>query len=80
MIKVGLVFLSAFLLAYIVFGGRYHCSQVEGQGEEDEKPEGGDKAPADVGAGLYLGELRAMMKRLLQNEEIHNTVRLFIVK
>ncbi|XP_037618873.1 transferrin receptor protein 2 isoform X1 [Sebastes umbrosus] len=65
------VFATAFLLAYAVFGGRYHCSQV---GEEDEEQGGGAKPPAEGGAGLYLGELRVMMRRLLQDEDIHNTV------
>ncbi|XP_041821343.1 transferrin receptor protein 2 [Chelmon rostratus] len=69
-----IIFTTAFLLAYAAFSGRYHCSQVGGQGEDDEQSGGGAKPPAEVGAGLYLGELRAMMKRLLQEEEIHNTV------
>ncbi|XP_034741986.1 transferrin receptor protein 2, partial [Etheostoma cragini] len=63
---------AAFLLAYAVFGGRFHCSQVGGR--EDEEPGGGAKAPAEEGAGLYLGELRVMMKRLLQDEDIQDTV------
>ena len=67
------VYLSAFLLAYAVFGGRYHCSQV---GEQDEEQQGGGaKQPAEGGAGLYLGELRVMMRRLLHDEDIYNTVR-----
>uniref|UniRef100_A0A3Q1J4N9 Uncharacterized protein n=1 Tax=Anabas testudineus TaxID=64144 RepID=A0A3Q1J4N9_ANATE len=68
------VFSIAFLLAYAVFSGRYHCSQAGGQGEEDEQPGGGAKAPAKGGAGLYLGELRVMMRKLLQDEDIYNTV------
>ncbi|KAK9525205.1 hypothetical protein VZT92_017527 [Zoarces viviparus] len=67
-----IVFTTAFLLAYAVFGGRYHCSLV---GEGDEEQGGGAKPPAEGGAGLYLGELRLMMRRLLQDEDIHNTVR-----
>ncbi len=80
MIKVGVVCLSlsAFLLAYALFGGRYHCSQVGGLGEEDEQQGGEAKPPAKGGAGLYLGELRVMMRRLLQDEDIYNTVRWFI--
>ncbi|XP_038587516.1 transferrin receptor protein 2 isoform X1 [Micropterus salmoides] len=66
------IFTTAFLLAYAVFGGCYHCSQVGGQ--EDEQQGGGAKPPAEGGAGLYLGELRVMMRRLLQDEDIHNTV------
>nr|XP_020443190.1 transferrin receptor protein 2-like [Monopterus albus] len=62
----------AFLLAYAVFSG--HCSQVGGQGEEDEQPGGVAKPPAEGGAGLYLGELRVMMRMLLQDEDIHNMV------
>ncbi|XP_036967033.1 transferrin receptor protein 2 isoform X1 [Acanthopagrus latus] len=66
------VFTAAFLLAYAVFGGRYHCSQV---GEQDEEQQGGGaKQPAEGGAGLYLGELRVMMRRLLHDEDIYNTV------
>ncbi|XP_070786260.1 transferrin receptor protein 2 [Enoplosus armatus] len=68
------VFTTAFLLAYAMFGGRYHCSQAGGQGEEDEQQGGGAKPPAERGAGLYLGELRVMMRRLLQDEDIFNTV------
>lgn len=49
--------------------------QVGGQGEEDGQAGGGAKSSADGGAGLYLGELRVMMRRLLQEEDIHNTVR-----
>ncbi|KAG7232672.1 hypothetical protein INR49_008252 [Caranx melampygus] len=64
----------AFLLAYAVFSGRYHCSQVGRQGEEDQHHGGGAKAPAEGGAGLYLGELRMMMRRLLQEEDIYRTV------
>ncbi|XP_031734499.1 transferrin receptor protein 2 isoform X1 [Anarrhichthys ocellatus] len=67
-----IVFTTAFLLAYAVFGGRYHCSLVGGG--EDEEQGGGAKPPAEGGAGLYLGELRLMMRRLLQDEDIHNTV------
>ncbi|KAM6894420.1 transferrin receptor protein 2 isoform 1-T4 [Lycodopsis pacificus] len=66
-----IVFTTAFLLAYAVFGGRYHCSLVGGG---DEEQGGGAKPPAEGGAGLYLGELRLMMRRLLQDEDIHNTV------
>ncbi|KAM8900328.1 transferrin receptor protein 2 isoform 1-T2 [Spinachia spinachia] len=68
------VFTSAFLLAYAVFGTRYQCYQEGGQGEEDEKQGGGAYPYAEGGAGLYLGELRVMMKRLLQDEDIVNTV------
>ncbi|XP_050924736.1 transferrin receptor protein 2 isoform X2 [Lates calcarifer] len=68
------IFAAAFLLAFAVFSGRYHCSQLGGQVEEDEQPGGGAKPPADGGAGPYLGELRAMMRRLLQDEDIHSTV------
>ncbi|XP_070849156.1 transferrin receptor protein 2 [Chaetodon trifascialis] len=69
-----IVFTTAFLLAYAVFSGQYHCSWVGGQEEKDEQLGGGAKPPAEVGMGLYLGELRVMMKRLLQDEDIHNTV------
>ncbi|KAL7375706.1 hypothetical protein ABVT39_022251 [Epinephelus coioides] len=68
------VFIIAFLLAYAVFGARLHCSQVKGLGEEDEERGGGAKPPAEGGAGLYLGELRVMMRRLLHDEDIHDTV------
>lgn len=43
--------------------------------QEEEQHGGLDKAPAESGAGLYLGQLRVMMRRLLQDEDIHNTVR-----
>ncbi|XP_041840704.1 transferrin receptor protein 2 isoform X2 [Melanotaenia boesemani] len=66
--------LAAFLLAFIVFSGRYHCSLFGGVGGEDEQMGGGANTPADTGAGLYLGELREMMRKLLQDEDIHNTV------
>uniref|UniRef100_A0A669CXM6 Transferrin receptor 2 n=1 Tax=Oreochromis niloticus TaxID=8128 RepID=A0A669CXM6_ORENI len=66
-----IVFTAAFLLAYGIFSGRYHCSQAE-QGHEQQL--GGAKAPSEGGAGLYLGELRLMMRKLLQDEDIHNTV------
>ncbi|KAK2899288.1 transferrin receptor protein 2 [Channa argus] len=65
------IFTIAFLLAYAVFSGK-NCSQVEGEG--DKQLGGGAKAPAEGGAGLYLGELRGMMRRLLQDEDIHNMV------
>ncbi|XP_056224864.1 transferrin receptor protein 2 [Seriola aureovittata] len=68
------IFTIAFLLAYAVFSGRYHCSQVGGQGEEDEHQGSGDKPSTKGGAGLYLGDLRVMMRRLLQDEDIHSTV------
>uniref|UniRef100_UPI0037E81DEE transferrin receptor protein 2 n=1 Tax=Semicossyphus pulcher TaxID=241346 RepID=UPI0037E81DEE len=65
------VFTTAFLLAYALFGGRIHCSM---KGDVDEQPGGGAKPPAEGGAGLFLGELRVMMRRLLQDEDIFNTV------
>ncbi|KAI3375946.1 hypothetical protein L3Q82_016367 [Scortum barcoo] len=69
-----IVFTTAFLLAYAVFGGRCQCSQVAGQGEEHGHQGGGAKSPTGGGAGLYLGELRVMMRRLLQDEDIYNTI------
>ncbi|CAN9509398.1 unnamed protein product [Ophioblennius macclurei] len=68
------VFVAAFLLAYAVFSGRYHCSQKGAQKEEEGRQRGGAHSPAEGGAGLYLGELRMMMKRLLQDEDLYNTV------
>uniref|UniRef100_A0AAQ6ANS3 PA domain-containing protein n=1 Tax=Amphiprion ocellaris TaxID=80972 RepID=A0AAQ6ANS3_AMPOC len=67
-----IVFTAAFLLAYGVLSGRYHCSQLGDQDEEQQR--GGANSLAGGGAGLYLGELRVMMRRLLQDEDIHNTV------
>ncbi|XP_047241284.1 transferrin receptor protein 2 isoform X2 [Girardinichthys multiradiatus] len=67
-------FTAAFLLAFVVFSGRYHCSQVGGLGEQSEQEGGGANKPSDGGSGLYLGELREMMRRLLQYEDIYNTV------
>lgn len=71
------VSLVAFLLAYAVFSGRYDCSQVREQ--EEEQQGGGTDPPSEGGAGLYLGELRVMMRRLLQDEDIYNTVRCYSV-
>lgn len=56
-----------------MFSGRYHCSQAGDL--EDEQHKGEINAPSEAGVGLYLGELRDMMKRLLQDEDIHNIVR-----
>ncbi|MED6268142.1 hypothetical protein CHARACLAT_019236 [Characodon lateralis] len=67
-------FTAAFLLAFVVFSGRYHCSQVGGLGEQSEHEGGGANKPSDGASGLYLGELREMMRRLLQYEDIYNTV------
>uniref|UniRef100_A0A3Q1F6Y2 Transferrin receptor 2 n=1 Tax=Acanthochromis polyacanthus TaxID=80966 RepID=A0A3Q1F6Y2_9TELE len=67
-----IVFTAAFLLAYGVLSGRYHCSQSGDQEEEQQR--GGATSPAGGGPGLYLGELRVMMRKLLQDEDIHNTV------
>ncbi|XP_028298224.1 transferrin receptor protein 2 isoform X5 [Gouania willdenowi] len=68
-----LVFVLTFLLAYVVLSGRYHCS-LTGRGEGDERQRGGANAASGEGEGLYLGELRMMMKKLLQDEDIYNTV------
>ncbi|XP_072232204.1 transferrin receptor protein 2 isoform X2 [Leuresthes tenuis] len=65
---------AAFLLAFAVFSGRYHCSLLGGLGQGEEQQGGGANSPAEGGAGPYLGELREMMRRLLQDEDIHNTV------
>ncbi|XP_059211004.1 transferrin receptor protein 2 [Centropristis striata] len=70
-VSIIIIFTAAFLLAYAVFGGQCHCTQWGGQGEEEGS---GAKGPAAGGAELYLGELRAMMRRLLQDEDIDNTV------
>lgn len=67
------IFTIAFLLAYILFSGRYHYHKEEVQ--EDGHQVSGAKSPAEGGAGLYLGHLRMMMKKLLQDEDIFNTVR-----
>ncbi|KAM4536229.1 transferrin receptor protein 2 [Odontesthes bonariensis] len=69
-----MVVAAAFLLAFAVFSGRYHCSLLGGLGQEEEQQGGGANTPAEGGAGPYLGELREMMRRLLQDEDIHNTV------
>lgn len=60
-------------MAFAVLSGRYHCSQEAGN--QSEHPGGGAKRPADGGVELYLGELREMMRKLLQDEDIHDTVR-----
>ncbi|XP_015260218.1 PREDICTED: transferrin receptor protein 2 [Cyprinodon variegatus] len=67
-------FTAAFLLAYAVFSGRAHCSPEGGLGEESKQPGGGANRPADGGAELYLGELRDMMRRQLQEEDLHSSV------
>uniref|UniRef100_A0A3Q3AG98 Transferrin receptor 2 n=1 Tax=Kryptolebias marmoratus TaxID=37003 RepID=A0A3Q3AG98_KRYMA len=67
------VFTAAFLLAFAVFRGQYYCSQERGL-EEDEQQKGQTNAPAEAGVGLYLGELREMMRKLLQDEDIHNII------
>ncbi|KAM4564279.1 transferrin receptor protein 2 [Fundulus diaphanus] len=70
----GVTFTAAFLLAFAVFSGRYHCSQVGGKGEQSGQQGSGANRPADGGVELYLGELRDMMKRLLQDEDLQSTV------
>ncbi|XP_029382739.1 transferrin receptor protein 2 [Echeneis naucrates] len=65
------IFITAFLLAHAIFSGRDSCSQ---EGEEEAQRGGGANQPKDGVAGLYLGELRVMMRRLLQDEDIHRTV------
>uniref|UniRef100_A0A667ZC01 Transferrin receptor 2 n=1 Tax=Myripristis murdjan TaxID=586833 RepID=A0A667ZC01_9TELE len=63
---------AAFLLGYAVLGGRSHC----GQGEGPEEKEGGAAPhPARGGGGPYLGELREMMRKLLEEEDIDSTVK-----
>ncbi|MEQ2168879.1 hypothetical protein GOODEAATRI_019164, partial [Goodea atripinnis] len=54
-----------------------HLTQVGGLGEQSEQEGGGANKPSDGGSGLYLGELREMMRRLLQYEDIYNTVRYY---
>ncbi|XP_014830414.1 PREDICTED: transferrin receptor protein 2-like isoform X2 [Poecilia mexicana] len=66
----GVAFTAAFLLALAVLSGRGLCSQRAGL----EQPGGGATRPADGGAELYLGELREMMRRLLQDEDLLSTV------
>ncbi|XP_043954554.1 uncharacterized protein LOC122820917 [Gambusia affinis] len=66
----GVAFTAAFLLALAVVRGRGLCSQEAWL----EQPEGGANIPADGGAELYLGELREMMRRLLQDEDLLSTV------
>lgn len=62
-------------MAYAVFGGWYHCAQV---GVEEEGQRRVLDEPAAEGGGMmYLGELRMMMRKLLQDEDIYNTVRWF---
>lgn len=52
-----------------MFSGRHRCVQ------EEEKQQGVATAPAEGVAEPYLSELRVMMRRLLQDEDIYNTVR-----
>ncbi|XP_043954528.1 transferrin receptor protein 2-like isoform X2 [Gambusia affinis] len=66
----GVAFTAAFLLALAVFRGRGLCSQEAGL----EQSGGGANRPLDGGAELYLGELREMMRRLLQDEDLLSTV------
>ncbi|XP_023201643.1 transferrin receptor protein 2 isoform X3 [Xiphophorus maculatus] len=66
----GMAFTAAFLLALAVLRGRGLCSQEVGP----QQPGGGANRPLDGGAELYLGELREMMRRLLQDEDLLSTV------
>lgn len=66
---------SAFLLGYLVFRSQGHCAHEEDRGEDEGAVVGGAKPAVKGGAGLYLGELRVMMRKLLQDEDIYNTVR-----
>ncbi|KAM9701174.1 LOW QUALITY PROTEIN: transferrin receptor protein 2-like [Menidia menidia] len=67
-----LLFPAAFLLALAVLRGRGHCGLLGGAGPEP--PGGGASAPAEGGAGPYLGELRDMMRRLLEEGDITEMV------
>ncbi|PWA19195.1 hypothetical protein CCH79_00019741, partial [Gambusia affinis] len=68
----GVAFTAAFLLALAVFWGRSLCSNEAGP----QQAGGGANIPADGGAELYLGELREMMRRLLQDEDLLSTISL----
>ncbi|KAF6735557.1 hypothetical protein FQA47_002262 [Oryzias melastigma] len=66
-----ILFTAAFLLTFILTGG-FHCSQEGGLGEGEQG--GGANTSPEGGAGLYLGELREMMRMFLKDEDIHKTV------
>ncbi|KAM9836769.1 transferrin receptor protein 2 [Aulostomus maculatus] len=68
------VFATAFLLAFAVFRGWCQSAQLGAGKNSDREQGGGAKTPSLKGAELYLGELRVMMRRLLKDEDIHNTV------
>uniref|UniRef100_A0A674B9L4 Uncharacterized protein n=1 Tax=Salmo trutta TaxID=8032 RepID=A0A674B9L4_SALTR len=68
-----LLFLLSFLLGYVAFRGSYHYCGVEGEMIPAEDKPGTDH-DIQVG-GVYLGELRDMLKKYLQDEKIESTVR-----
>ncbi|KAM4597652.1 transferrin receptor protein 2-like, partial [Polymixia lowei] len=64
------IFAIAFVLGYAVFRGQYHWSVQAGEQENTE----GLNHSAEKGVGLYLGQLRDMLRTYLQDEDIENTV------
>ncbi|XP_071190339.1 transferrin receptor protein 2 isoform X2 [Salvelinus alpinus] len=68
-----LIFTTAFLLGYVAFRGSCHYCGVEGEMVPAEDKPGTDH-DNQVG-GIYLGELRDMLKKYLQDERIESTVR-----
>ncbi|XP_045069971.1 transferrin receptor protein 2-like, partial [Coregonus clupeaformis] len=68
-----LIFTTAFILGYVAFRGSCHYCGVEGERVPVEDKPGPDHY-YQVG-GMYLGELRDMLKKFLQDERIETTVR-----
>uniref|UniRef100_A0A8C7TD68 Transferrin receptor 2 n=1 Tax=Oncorhynchus mykiss TaxID=8022 RepID=A0A8C7TD68_ONCMY len=69
----GLCICAAFLLGYVAFRGSCHYCGVEGEMVPAEDKPGTDHD--NLVEGMYLGELRDMLKKYLQDEKIESTVR-----
>uniref|UniRef100_A0A8C8K3W1 Transferrin receptor 2 n=1 Tax=Oncorhynchus tshawytscha TaxID=74940 RepID=A0A8C8K3W1_ONCTS len=69
----GLCLCAAFLLGYVAFRGSCHYCGVEGEMVPAEDKPGTDHD--NLVGGMYLGELRDMLKKYLQDEKIESTVR-----
>uniref|UniRef100_A0A8K9X575 Transferrin receptor 2 n=1 Tax=Oncorhynchus mykiss TaxID=8022 RepID=A0A8K9X575_ONCMY len=68
----GLCICAAFLLGYVAFRGSCHYCGVEGEMVPAEDKPGTDHD--NLVEGMYLGELRDMLKKYLQDEKIESTV------
>ncbi|XP_036447462.1 transferrin receptor protein 2 [Colossoma macropomum] len=68
-----LIFTTAFLLGYVSFRGMCRLCVEEGEMVPVEDPAGPDQSAG--GGAMYLGELRDMLKKYLNEEKIESTVR-----